>query len=339
MNKIIEEDLEEIVKEKLPWNKLEGKNILITGANGFVPAYIVRTIQHLNKIFKKKATLFLLVRNKNESIQKFGEDENINYIVQDVCEPIILTCEVNYVIHAASPASPKYFAKDPVGTALSNTIGTNNLLKILINQKNLECFLFISSGEIYGDAEFSLLDEKVMGKLDPTDVRSCYSESKRMGENLCVCYNKQYGIPVKMARLFHVYGPGMNLQDGRLVVDFVSNIVNKRDIQVKSKGLDFRTFLYLSDATIGLFTILLKGEIAQAYNVSNGFTEISVNRLAKKLAGIYNLGIVYTESTDTLQRKVKRSFASTKKIEGLGWNPKHLLESGFTRTVESYNIT
>lgn len=346
-NPIIEEDLKNITDSPLPWRLFEGKNILISGANGFLPAYLVETLLFLNENrFKNKTRVFALVRNKEKTIHRFAVYKNrtdLIFVVQDVCEPVNIKDEIHFIIHAASQASPKYFGKDPVGTLSANVLGTRNLLE-LARTKKIESFLFFSSGEVYGEvSEKDIpIKEDVYGYVNPTNVRSCYAESKRMGETMCVCWFHQYGIPVKIVRPFHTYGPGMDLEDGRVYADFVSDIVHNRNIIMTSDGSAIRSFCYLADATLGFFTVLLKGESAQAYNVGDEKQEISIIALAKILVELFpekNLKIEFTKNIKRdgyIKSNITRHCPDTTKIRGLGWEPITSLEKGFERTVRSF---
>lgn len=345
-NAIIEEDLKFITNSNIPWNILEGKNVLITGANGFLPAYLVETILYLNENkFRNKAKVFALVRNEEKALNRFAIYKGISdliFIVQDVCEPINIRDDINFIIHAASQASPKYFGKDPVGTLSANVLGTYNLLE-LSRHKKVESFLFFSSGEVYGkvDEHHMPIKEDSYGYLDPTNVRSCYAESKRMGETMCVSWYHQYGVPAKIVRPFHTYGPGMSFDDGRVFADFVSDIIHRRDIILKSDGRATRAFCYLADATVGFFTVLLKGQNGEAYNVAND-KEISIFELANKLVSLfpqYKLKVIKKEKIERkgyLKSEITRACPDTSKIRSLGWKQKYSIEEGFKRTVRSF---
>lgn len=346
-NPIIEEDLKFIVDSPLPWERLEGKNILISGANGFVPAYMVETILYLNETwFKDKAKVFALVRNKEKALNRFAFYKgrtDLQFVIQDVCEEVNIEDDIHFVIHAASQASPKYFGKDPVGTLLPNVLGTKNLLE-LARAKKSEAFLFFSSVEVYGEIDKTTIpaNEDVYGYLDPTSVRSCYAESKRMGETMCVSWHKQYGVPAKIVRLFHTFGPGLSLDDGRVFADFVSDIVNNRNIILKTEGNAIRSFCYLGDATVGFFIVLLKGKNGQAYNVGNDKGEISILNLAKMLVKVFPDKKLKVEIKKVAQQKeylksrIYRHHPDFHKICELGWTPKHSIKAGFLRTVKSF---
>ena len=347
-NSIVEADLKYITDSDVPWEDLEGKNILITGANGMLPSYIVETILFLNSTrFKKKARIFAVVRNFEKAKNRFSNYLNrsdLNFVIQDIREPLTLTDNIDYLIHAASVASPKHYGSDPVGILIPNSIGTFNCLEFA--RKNAtKSFLFFSSGEVYGDVENvnKSINEKLFGKIDPTMVRSCYSESKRMGETMCIAWNKQYGIPTKIVRPFHTYGPHMQLDDGRVFADFVSDIVHKKDLLLKSDGSAKRTFCYLSDATIAFFMVLLKGQSGEAYNVGgNEKFEMSVLGLAQTLVDLfpeYNLKIIMNKDHSDLgyiKSEINRLIPDISKIQKLGWTPRISISDGFRRTVRSF---
>ena len=345
-NMTIFKDLSNIINAPIKWCRFSEKTILISGANGFLPAYIVETLLLLLKKGTIKGTKILaLVRNIDKAKARFEnylENDNLEFIIQDVSDPIDIECNVDFIIHAASQASPKYYGTDPVGTLSANTLGTINLLKFA--QKNsIESFLYFSSSEVYGILDETKIPTKEsdFGYINPTNVRSCYAESKRMGETICVSWLKQYNIPVKIVRPFHTYGPGMALDDGRVYADFIADIVNNRDIVMKSDGLAMRSFCYLADATIAFFLVLLNGSNGEAYNVGNSDCEISILNLANKLVLLFpEKGIkVITKNTQNmnyLKSAVSRNCPDMTKINNLGWYPKTNINEGFYKTINSY---
>ncbi|MDD5129557.1 MAG: NAD-dependent epimerase/dehydratase family protein [Candidatus Omnitrophica bacterium] len=346
MHLIVKEDLEFITATGIHWDKLEGRNILVTGANGFLPAYMIETILFLNEHrFKKKAKIFALARNK-ERVQKrfsgYRGNKNIVFIIQDVCAPLKIHKKMDFIIHAASQASPKFYGSDPAGTISANTLGTANLLALAAKHKS-QGFLFFSSGEVYGEVAVDQVPirEDTYGLVDPMLLRSCYAEGKRAGENMCVSWSHQYGIPVKIIRPFHTYGPGMRLDDGRVFADFVCDVVAGRDIIMKSDGSAVRAFCYLADAVAGFFTVLLEGSSAQAYNVGND-EGISIAGLAKILVDLRpekHLKVIQRESDcigGYIKSRIPVSVPDTTKIRRLGWKPFYSIKEGFGRTVRSF---
>jgi nucleoside-diphosphate-sugar epimerase len=217
-----------------------------------------------------------------------------------------------------------------------------NLLK-LARKDSLKGFLFFSTGGVYGKVPDHLLPMKETdyGYLDPLDVRSCYNESKRMGENICVSWQSQYGLPVKIARISYVYGPGMDLDDERVFPSFVAKIVRGEDIIMNSQGKATRAFCYIADATLAFFTILLKGKEGDAYNVGVE-KETSVLELAKILIDLspsQKLRLIIEPTDDPHHRadtSMQRSCLAIDRIKKLGWAPIYDLPEGCRRTVQSY---
>lgn len=345
-NRIVEEDLQAITSASLPWSKLHGKTVLVTGANGFLPAYLVQSLLHLGEGGEGIRVLGL-VRNEEKARQRFACFEgrsDLRLVVQDVSQPLELDEHVDFIIHAASQASPKFYGSDPVGTLSANVAGTGHLLE-LARQHEVESFLFFSSSEVYGQLtpEQVPTKEDEGGWLDPTFVRSCYAQSKRMGETMCVSWHHQFGVPAKIVRPFHTYGPGMSLDDGRVFADFVADIVSGRDIVMKSDGRATRAFCYLSDATIGFFRVLLEGENGQAYNIGNDRGKVSIGDLARRLVKLFpekELQVVQqpvpASPSGYLQSAVSRSCPDISKARALGWKPTTGVEEGFKRTIESF---
>ena len=336
-------DIQDVLSEKLNWEKLKNKTVLISGANGFIPAYIVRTLLALGNI-----NVIGIVRNLDKAKAKFGNElnnKNLKLIVQDISEPINITEKIDYIIHSASQASPKYYGVDPVGTLKANTLGTYNLLELAV-KNNVEKFLFFSSGEIYGkiDDNTPKITEDYTGDIDCTNVRSCYGESKRMGENMCVCYSQQYSIPVNMIRLSHTYGAGVLLDDGRVFGDFVKNIINNENIVLNSDGSAKRSFLYITDMIKALFYVLFNGEDKQAYNIASPI-ETSILELAQTLVKLYpekNLKVEFAKDVykeGYIKSPSSRANFDTSKLEALGWKPSVDIRKGFKKMIDSYNLS
>jgi UDP-glucuronate decarboxylase len=346
---IVKEDLQKIYNSDIDWSLFYNKKVLITGANGFLPAYLVESLLYLNYInVDNNIIVYALVRNIENAKNRFKDyvnDAKLIFIEQDVCDPILDMVDVDYIIHAASQASPKYYGVDPVGTLSANVIGTINLLNYA-RLSNVKSFLFFSSSEVYGELSSSQMpiSEDVFGYINPTNVRACYSESKRMGENICISFHHQFNVPVKIVRPFHTYGPGMKLDDGRVYADFVSDIVNNKDISIMSDGAATRAFCYLTDATIAFLKILLGGVDGEAYNVGNPHEEHSILSLAEMLVKIFpDKGLkvnkqLRLDNGNYLKSDVKRNAPDISKISSaLNWDPVVSAYIGFRRTIESFN--
>jgi len=225
---------------------------------------------------------------------------------------------------------------------LPNVLGTYNLLE-LARKKKVTGFLFFSSGEVYGEIKGgAAIKESDSGIVPSLEVRSCYAEGKRMGEVMCISWFHQHGVPIKIVRPFHTYGPGMALDDGRVFADFVSDVVNNRDIIMKSDGSAIRAFCYLADATLGFLTVLLKGVSGEAYNVGNDVGKISILDLANLLVDLFPhkkikvVKNVRNNSSQYIASKVTSNVPDITKIYDLQWNPVYSVKDGFVRTVSSF---
>ena len=345
---IVREDIKNITSEPLDWQKLEGKNILISGANGFLASYIVHTLLYLNDFcFKKRATILAIVRDRikyEEKFHSYGGRDDLKCIIQDISNPFDLKEPIDYIVHAASKASSLHFGGDPVGTLKANTLGTAYLLEIA-RKKNVEKFVYFSSGEVYGmiDDEPDCVAETYTGNVDFLDIRSCYAESKRMGENMCLCWNHQYNVPVNIIRVGYTYGPGIPLSDDRVCADFVNKVINNKNIVLNSDGMASRSFCYISDMIAAVFLILLQGKNKEVYNVASS-VQTKIFELAKIIIGLYpekKLSIEFNNiktNKDYLRSRRKKTLVCTEKIKSLGWKRKVGIEAGFERMIESYKL-
>jgi len=346
-NAIIREDLRIIASANLPWVSLRDKTVLVSGGGGFLAAYLFKSFLAVGRLYKLNIKVICVARSipgLEIRLSSYLGSPDLSVVQHDISQP--LPCDfprADFIVHSASQASPKYYGIDPVGTLLANSAGTIYLLEHAVKCK-AEKFLFFSSGEVYGipvDMN-KLVGEQDYGYLDPMNVRSCYAESKRIGETMCAAWAQQYDLHTCVVRPFHTYGPGMALDDGRVFADFVADVVAKRHIVLKSDGLAQRPFCYIADATIGFLTLLLSGGKAEAYNIANPDTEISIRELAVLVADLFQdrgIGVQFDlpiKSNAYLQSPTTRSCPSIEKIKTLGWFPTTDLHDGFYRTIQSY---
>lgn len=310
--------------------------MLVSGAAGFVGRGLTRAL------LGRGSKVVALVRDAAKARARLGEPPGLTIVAGDAAEPR-WEGPADFVVHAASHASPKYYAADPVGVLSPNVFGTRALLE-LAREKKSRKFLFLSSMEVYGAVpeERQPILETEPGSVDPLAVRSCYAESKRMGEALCLAWRRQHGVPAVIARLFHTYGPGMALDDGRVFADFVADAAAGRAIAVRGDGLDRRAFCHLDDAVAGLLLLLEKGAPGEAYNLGNDEAESGVRELAERLVRLFPgrvPGVVTAArapSENYIPSATRRALPSTAKLRALGWAPRIGLDEGFRATVESY---
>jgi nucleoside-diphosphate-sugar epimerase len=256
-----------------------------------------------------------------------------------------------YIIHAASIASPIYYRKYPIETMDANVNGLRTLLEYCVSKKNtdrpVEGFLFYSTSEIYGDPDPENIPtaETYRGNVSCTGPRACYDESKRYGETLCVNFAQQYDIPVKIARPFNNYGPGLKISDRRALPDFARDVLNGRDIVLLSDGAPTRTFCYIADAIVGYYKILIRGRQGEPYNIGTAAPEISIRELAEKVVAKaaklfdYQGKVVFQKSSDEnylVDNPNRRCPAIDKATSELEYNPKITIEHGLERALIWY---
>lgn len=340
-SKQVQQDLDELLKTNIPWNKLKNKKILITGASGMLASYAGFLLIHLNGFFKLNIEIILLARKK-ESLLSIYEKyiDNVTCLVQDVCVPFDYKGRVDYIIHAAGNSSPFHIINDPVGIIDANVKGTKNILEFA-KTSNPTNIVFTSTREIYGEIkDKSYIKEEDVGFVDPLNPRSCYPESKRLAESMFMAYYKQYGIPFNIIRIAHCYGPGMQIEnDGRVMADLIKDSLKNEEIILKSSGEAERAFCYVKDAVSGIFRVLLQGENTNAYNLANEKEPIRIIDLAKLMQIISGSNKPVSISVDpdsTGYTNYKRTALSTEKIEKLGWNESVGLEDGLKRTLNFF---
>ena len=338
MHRILKEDINNILNTNLSWKSFDGTNVLITGASGMIGSYMMNTLVQLKRTTEYDINIYALVRNPNKIPEDVRGD--INIIQQSVVDPIVTDVKFDYVIHAASPASPLIMREDPVGTIAANTIGTYNTLNIA-KKGSGKGYLYISSREIYGQPyeNQEVFTEDTYGFVDQLNVRSCYPEGKKAAETMCVCFKEQFGVNTKIARLAHTFGPGMPVDDGRVQADFLRNIINNEDIVLKSEGTAVRTYTYIGDAVSALFHILLDSEDI-VYNISSEESTVSIRQLAETLVDAYperNLKLVFDipeADKNSGCAPFTLGILSSEKIRNIGWKPIYGLKEGLMRTVE-----
>lgn len=354
---VVESDLEYICDTlEEEFGEMAGRRLLIVGGAGFLGYYLVQSVLHFNKTRDADPigiTIFdNYIRGVPQWLTDLSENPALDLFTHDITNPLPAEMgDFDYVIHAASIASPTFYRRFPIETMDANVNGLRFLLDYMLKQKEagkpLAGFLFYSTSEIYGDPtpENIPTPETYRGNVSCTGPRACYDESKRYGETLCVNFASQYELPIKIARPFNNYGPGLKITDKRVLPDFARDIFAGEDIVMLSDGAPTRTFCYIADAITGYYKILVKGRPGEAYNIGIEEPEISMAQLADAVVEKarelldYSGKVVRKESPEKaylVDNPNRRCPVIKKARTDLGYNPSVGISEGLERTLLWY---
>ena len=342
LSPVLREDFYSLAK-RLDFPPLQGSTWLITGATGFIPSYLVSFLHWLDQQKQLDLTLHLWVRSMPKAELKFPwaqKHGRVRVTCPDWNHPDqwqVPACD--FAIHAASPATPAACAADPEAVKACNITGSRRLLDRM-NPSRLRGFLFFSSSEVYGDTKGDAFpDENQLGVIDPASIRANYPLAKRAGEEACRNAARAAGLPTRSARIFHTYGPGMDLEgDGRVFADFVRNIVRGEDIIIRGDGRGRRAFCYIEDTVSALLTILFRGDNGGCYNVGNPNAVLSMGQLGDLLVGLApTSGLKKVLLQEMTPQSVSGAvFPNVDRMRKLGWSARTGPVDGFRRTIQSY---
>ncbi len=301
-------------------------NIVITGGSGFVGSYLCeKLISDGHKII----VIDNLLTGSTENINNLLDNENFSFIEHDVQDHIEIEDKVDYVLHFASAASPKAYTEHPVNTLKAGSVGTINTLGLA--KKHSAEYLLASTSEVYGDPLISPQNEEYWGNVNPNGERSMYDEAKRFAEAAVATYSRSYGLKTKIVRIFNTYGPRMQLNDGRVVTNFIVQALRNENITIYGDGTQTRSFSYVEDTVAGIISLMNSTEY-DVFNIGNP-NEMTVGQLAEKIIKLTDSTseIKYLElpNDDPQQRKPDITKAKTK----LNWEPKVNLDEGLAKTI------
>ena len=303
--------------------------ILVAGGAGFLGSHLCR------RLIKTGETVICvdnLCTGSKDNIKDLLKNKNFTFIEHDIIEPLKIMPKIDQIYELASRASPPNYQTEPVHTMLTNSLGTNNMLKLAMEKK--ATLLFASTSEVYGDPEEHPQRESYWGHVNPTGVRSCYDESKRFAEALCMAYKRRYNVKIRIARIFNTYGPYMQKEDGRVVTNLINQALNGEELTVYGDGKQTRSFCYVDDEIEGLYR-LMNSSLTGPVNIGNP-KEITVLELAEIVRKIMKISSKLRfeplPSDDPLRRRPDITLAKKE----LGWEPKVPLEEGLKKTIDYF---
>lgn len=323
------QDLDKVVQQL---NVPQEGNILITGATGLIGSCLVDLLMR-----HSFCHIYAMGRNSQRAEQRFADywqQPRFHFIRHDICQSLECTENFHYIIHAASNASPNFFQQSPVEVMKSNMDGLCHLVEYGLRHQ-MKRMVYISSGEVYGEGDGSVFTEESSGHIDILSPRACYPSSKRAAETLCAAYIQEYGADIVIARPCHTYGPYFTESDNRVYAQFIRNVIRGEDIVMKSKGEQYRSWLYVVDCASAILTLLMKGLCGEAYNVADELSNITIRQLAEKTAAISGQQVVMDIKEDGNTTPITRAVFSNQKIAQLGWKPLFGIDEGLQHTIQT----
>lgn len=322
MNNTFKDDLEQIVSINLPWQQLENSTMLITGSTGLIGGILEKSIKYANEKHNLNIVVIPYTRNDNGGVQF----------------PLRIEQNIDYIFHCASVTKSAEMIEDPLNVINVAVDGTRNIMELACLKK-VKSVVYLSSMEVYGiyDGE---VDESKLGYIDLNNIRSCYSEGKRMGELLCNIYFKKFDVPVKIARLAQTFGAGTPKTDTRVFSQFAHSAIAKKDIVLHTDGKSRGNYCYIADTVAALFTLLLKGENGDTYNISSeSMTILEMAELVAKEFGI-NAKVEIPKDITIRGYAPKTGYTlNTEKIAKLGWKPRYGVLDSYKRMIKYWQGT
>lgn len=342
--KINEQDTHTIVtSEYINWNYYKNSTFLITGATGLIGSKIVESILYANKIYNTNITIVALIRNEQKAQNMFKDikTDKLKFMVQDILKPIETDMIFDFIIHTANGTGSKDFVEKPVETIQTIVDGTKNILNYAKN-KQIKSIIYLSSMEVYGQTDFDRIEplkENDYGYINLAEVRNSYPEGKRLAENMCIAYSKEYNVPAKVARLVQIIGTNVDYNDNRVFVQFARNVAEKKDIILHTTGETVRNYCYITDAVTGFFTILERGDNGEIYNIANSETTCSIKEMAEMLCKKYKDSKLKIE----LENKMNKFYLpklkvvlNAEKLKKLNWNANVSLIKMYENLIETF---
>jgi UDP-glucuronate decarboxylase len=305
--------------------------ILVTGGTGFIGNHLCRyLINNGNNVICLDNNLTGSLTNVDDLLM----NTNFKFIEHDIVNPIYFDEKIDQIYHLACPATPKIYQKDPIKTIKTNVFGTLNALGIA--KKHNARILLTSTSEVYGDPDISPQSETYRGNVNPNGIRACYDEGKRVAETLMFDYYRQHNISIRVARIFNTYGPCMSQDDGRVVINFVTQMLKNEDITIYGDGKQTRSFCYIDDTLDGLVKLMNNEETIGPVNIGNPheITIIELVNILRELITNSTSNIIHLEMPEDDPKQRRPNIEMAKKY--LNWYPKINIYDGLCKMIMFY---
>ena len=319
---------------------LYGKSILITGGSGLILSGLTDILAYANTEQNADIQIYLAARTEAEISERFTAwygQSWMHFVYYDALKPADFAFKADYIIHGASNAHPSAYASEPVETLLANVTGLKELLDYAVKSQSRRV-LYISSSEVYGRKEEARpFQEDDYGFVDILNPRACYPSGKRASETLCAAYSQEYHVETVIVRPGHIYGPTAASYDSRATAQFARDVLGGNDIIMKSAGTQLRSYCYNMDCATAILTVLLQGQPAQAYNISNKDSIVSIRQIAECFAQTAGKEIRFVSASDAEQKSfnmMDNSSLNAEKLEQLGWNARYDMKLGVSHTLQ-----
>ena len=314
---------------------LYGKSFLVTGATGLIGVCLIDVLMSIGHGIK----VYAVGRSKQKAAQRLGEylgNPLFEFVEQDVCQPLPSCIQADYIIPGASNTHPLAYSQYPIETIMINVKGAENALELACRCN--ATLLYMSSVEVYGEA---LTNEPVAedytGKLNLSTSRSCYTESKRVSEALCQSYISEKGAKAKIVRLSRIFGPTMLDSDTKASSQFIKKAIEREDIILKSKGEQYFSYTYASDAVAAMLYVMLHGEYGKAYNISNSACNVHLKDFAQMCSTYSGKSVIFEMPSESEKKGFSiatNAILDNTRLVNLGFKPLYGMEDAIRRTIE-----
>lgn len=335
MKMVLTEDIKSFVENFSLKDDVKDSSILVTGGTGLIGSILVKCLLGLNA----NTRITLPVRNIEKAKVIYGSNSELLNIIECDLESYLgnMNEHFDYIIHLASPTAGKYMVEHPVET-YSLALDSTKFILEYCRRNPIKSFVYVSSLEYYGqNTDDKVIKEEFLGYVDSTSPRSSYPLGKRAAEYMCTAYAKEYGVPVKIARLTQTFGAGVSADDNRVFAQFARSIIEGKNIVMHTKGESAKPYCYTTDSVSAILYILLRGADGEAYNVANQDTYISIKAMALFLKKNFNplVDVIVEEHPEMGYAPVTKLNLSSEKLMGLGWKPQYDLYQMFEHLIEA----